>query len=108
MGRRLDSAACRAHSGDGGELALDHRVQDVGGFPQIDGGIARAGTFGFDGSTWYIKRTARKRFGYFRVDPGNIVQQRAVGSPIRGKGERGDQTSLSYGGGNPASARRRR
>ena len=51
MGGLLDGAAGRAHRCDGGKLALDHGIQHVGGLPQIDGGIARAGTFGFDGGT---------------------------------------------------------
>ena len=44
--RRLQQRRPRGpHRGNGGELALDHRIQDVRGLPEVDIGITRARPF---------------------------------------------------------------
>ena len=45
--RSLECRSGRAHRGHGGELPLDHRIQDVRGVPDVDAGISWAWAFRF-------------------------------------------------------------
>src|SRR5262249_60201095 len=49
-GRALNRGTCGAHRGDGGELSLDHGVEDLGRIPNVDVRIPRAGAFSFHGT----------------------------------------------------------